>query len=255
MAGTVASKATRDALFLDRYRAVDLPYVDIAIAGLVGVVGVALHPGQPVAAAAHAADGQPAVLRRQLPDLLVAEPRRRRRRRRCSSPSTCGSACSACWRRRRSGPWPTSCSPRARPSAPSGSSAAAPSSAGSSAASRRASPRSGSAPRTCSCGSPPAWCSRPAWSRWPGDAPAAPAVRHDDAGAGAAGQLAGSRRLALPALDRLRDRTVGLRDHDCRLAVQGAGQGATFPTPTRWPRSSARSTWSPVPLRWCCSCC
>ena len=37
MSGTVASKATRDALFLDRYRAVDLPYVDIAIAGLVGV--------------------------------------------------------------------------------------------------------------------------------------------------------------------------------------------------------------------------
>ena len=37
MAGTVASKATRDALFLDRYRAIDLPYVDIAIAALVGV--------------------------------------------------------------------------------------------------------------------------------------------------------------------------------------------------------------------------
>jgi AAA family ATP:ADP antiporter len=37
MSGTVASKATRDALFLDRYRAVDLPYVDIAIAVLVGV--------------------------------------------------------------------------------------------------------------------------------------------------------------------------------------------------------------------------
>ena len=37
MSGTVASKATRDALFLDRYRAIDLPYVDIAIAGLVGV--------------------------------------------------------------------------------------------------------------------------------------------------------------------------------------------------------------------------
>ncbi len=38
MAGTVASKAARDALFLDRYRAVDLPYADIAIALLVGVV-------------------------------------------------------------------------------------------------------------------------------------------------------------------------------------------------------------------------
>ncbi|MCC6991835.1 MAG: HEAT repeat domain-containing protein [Acidobacteria bacterium] len=36
-AGTVASKATRDALFLDRYRAAELPYVDIAIAVLVGV--------------------------------------------------------------------------------------------------------------------------------------------------------------------------------------------------------------------------
>ena len=37
MASTVASKAARDALFLDRYRAIDLPYVDIAIAFLVGV--------------------------------------------------------------------------------------------------------------------------------------------------------------------------------------------------------------------------
>jgi AAA family ATP:ADP antiporter len=38
MASSVASKATRDALFLDRYRAIDLPYADIAIAGLVGLV-------------------------------------------------------------------------------------------------------------------------------------------------------------------------------------------------------------------------
>ncbi len=37
MSGTVASKATRDALFLDRYAAVDLPYADITIAVLVGV--------------------------------------------------------------------------------------------------------------------------------------------------------------------------------------------------------------------------
>jgi ATP:ADP antiporter, AAA family len=37
MASSVASKAARDALFLDRYRAVDLPYVDIAIAVLVSV--------------------------------------------------------------------------------------------------------------------------------------------------------------------------------------------------------------------------
>lgn len=37
MASSVASKAARDALFLDRYRAVDLPYVDIAIAVLVGL--------------------------------------------------------------------------------------------------------------------------------------------------------------------------------------------------------------------------
>lgn len=41
-AGSVASKATRDALFLDRFRAVDLPYVDIAIAALVGLA-VALY--------------------------------------------------------------------------------------------------------------------------------------------------------------------------------------------------------------------
>jgi AAA family ATP:ADP antiporter len=36
MASSVASKAARDALFLDRFRAIDLPYVDIAIAALVG---------------------------------------------------------------------------------------------------------------------------------------------------------------------------------------------------------------------------
>ncbi len=38
MASSVASKAARDALFLDRYSATDLPYVDIAIAVLVGIV-------------------------------------------------------------------------------------------------------------------------------------------------------------------------------------------------------------------------
>ena len=37
MASSVASKASRDALFLDRFRAVDLPYADIAIAVLVGI--------------------------------------------------------------------------------------------------------------------------------------------------------------------------------------------------------------------------
>ncbi|MEP7117019.1 MAG: Npt1/Npt2 family nucleotide transporter, partial [Acidobacteriota bacterium] len=42
MSGTVASKATRDALFLDRYAAVDLPYADISIAVLVGLA-VALY--------------------------------------------------------------------------------------------------------------------------------------------------------------------------------------------------------------------
>jgi AAA family ATP:ADP antiporter len=41
MAGTVASKAARDALFLERFRAVDLPYADIAISVLVGVVASA----------------------------------------------------------------------------------------------------------------------------------------------------------------------------------------------------------------------
>ena len=38
MAGSVASKAARDALFLERFRAADLPYADIAIAVIVGVV-------------------------------------------------------------------------------------------------------------------------------------------------------------------------------------------------------------------------
>jgi ATP:ADP antiporter, AAA family len=38
MAGSVASKSARDALFLESYEAVDLPYADIAIALIVGVV-------------------------------------------------------------------------------------------------------------------------------------------------------------------------------------------------------------------------
>ena len=46
MAGTVASKAARDALFLDRFDATSLPYVDIAIALLVGLVaGVYIRAG------------------------------------------------------------------------------------------------------------------------------------------------------------------------------------------------------------------
>lgn len=47
IAGSVASKAARDALFLERYRAVDLPYADIAIALIVGVVAsVYIRAGQ-----------------------------------------------------------------------------------------------------------------------------------------------------------------------------------------------------------------
>src|SRR5688572_3868388 len=46
MAGSVASKAARDALFLDRFDATALPYVDIAIAVLVGLVaGVYIRVG------------------------------------------------------------------------------------------------------------------------------------------------------------------------------------------------------------------
>ena len=45
-AGAVASKSARDALFLDRFGATALPYVDIAIAGLVGVAaGVYIRLG------------------------------------------------------------------------------------------------------------------------------------------------------------------------------------------------------------------
>jgi AAA family ATP:ADP antiporter len=47
MAGSVASKAARDALFLDRFRAIDLPYVDIAIAVIVGLVaGLYIRAGE-----------------------------------------------------------------------------------------------------------------------------------------------------------------------------------------------------------------
>jgi ATP/ADP translocase len=47
MAGSVASKAARDALFLDRFRAIDLPYVDIAIAIIVGfIAGIYIRAGE-----------------------------------------------------------------------------------------------------------------------------------------------------------------------------------------------------------------
>jgi AAA family ATP:ADP antiporter len=47
MAGSVASKAARDALFLDRFRAIDLPYVDIAIAVIVGLIaGIYIRVGE-----------------------------------------------------------------------------------------------------------------------------------------------------------------------------------------------------------------
>ena len=47
MASSVASKAARDALFLDRYSAVDLPYADIAIAVIVGIAASAyIRAGQ-----------------------------------------------------------------------------------------------------------------------------------------------------------------------------------------------------------------
>ena len=108
MSGTVASKATRDALFLDRYRAIDLPYVDIAIAGLVGV-SVSLYirasrwlPLRTLQLASLLFFAANCL------GLLVAEPRTVSAAAGCSSPSTCGSACSACWRRPRSGRWPTS---------------------------------------------------------------------------------------------------------------------------------------------------
>ena len=43
----MSSKAARDALFLDRFAAADLPYVDIAVAALVGVVaGLYLRLGR-----------------------------------------------------------------------------------------------------------------------------------------------------------------------------------------------------------------
>jgi len=46
LAGSVASKAARDALFLDRFAATDLPYVDIAVAGLVSLIaGVYIRLG------------------------------------------------------------------------------------------------------------------------------------------------------------------------------------------------------------------
>ncbi len=46
IAGSVASKAARDALFLDRFSATDLPYADIAIAVIVGLLaGVYIRAG------------------------------------------------------------------------------------------------------------------------------------------------------------------------------------------------------------------
>ena len=136
MSGTVASKATRDALFLDRYRAIDLPYVDIAIAVLVGVAvslyirasrWLSLRTLQIGSLLFFAAN----CLTFWWLSLAVTE----RQRRPVHRHLPLGRAVQRRWPRRRSGRSPISCSPRARPSAPSASSAAAPFSAGSSAAS------------------------------------------------------------------------------------------------------------------------
>ena len=108
MASSVASKAARDALFLDRYRAIDLPYVDIAIAVLVGIAASLyiwvghrtnlrnLQVGSLLFFAVNAL-GLLVVGRRR----LATNPAP------CSSSSTSGSACSRCSRRRRCGRSPT----------------------------------------------------------------------------------------------------------------------------------------------------
>ena len=62
-AGAVASKSARDALFLDRFGANALPYVDISIAILVGIAAGIYIRRRPAHQPAQPADRQPDVLR------------------------------------------------------------------------------------------------------------------------------------------------------------------------------------------------
>ena len=109
MAGSVASKAARDALFLERFRAADLPYVDIAIACMVGVVAsLYIRAGERLNLRNLQVGSLLAFARLGARFLVVVHASREARARRCSSSSTSGWACCRCWRRPRSGRWPTS---------------------------------------------------------------------------------------------------------------------------------------------------
>ena len=67
-------KAVRDALFIDEFGAMLLPYADMAIAAIVGIwVSVYLRLARR-AERPDAADGQPGLFRHQLPGLLVPDP-------------------------------------------------------------------------------------------------------------------------------------------------------------------------------------
>ena len=227
----VAGKATRDALFLFRFSARQLPYVDIAVAVLVGVwVAIYIrdrpaclgpHAHLPAASSSSPSNSLLFWYLSHFRDAPWVLPRRLR----------VGRACSASSRPPRSGRWPITSSPRARPSGSSGSSAAAPSRATSSAASSCSRPRRGSAPRARSIGMAVAllvcavlvdrlWRLRHlAQSADPDDEDVREAAgpRPDRA----PGERAADRRLPVPESHRRADPRVLVRHGRGGVAVQG----------------------------------
>ena len=90
---------------------------------------------------------------------------------------------------------------------------------------------------------------------WRGGGPPAGGATPRMRGAGAAGQPAPDRRLALHPVDCLGGRPVGVRDHHRRLAVQGAGQGARARHRPAGGVLRHLQHGGRAPPRWCCSWC
>ena len=67
----IAAKNSRDAMFLSRFSAIELPFVDLPVALLVGLWVCGLHPSRTVRLAPDDVAGQSARLRRNGPRVLV----------------------------------------------------------------------------------------------------------------------------------------------------------------------------------------
>ena len=109
----LVGQVARDALFLGRFSASLLPFADMSLFLCVAVVvGLYVRAGRRLSLD-RLISGSLLVFGTISLVLALARPSARRRRG-STPPSTSGSACWACWRPRRSGRSPTTCSRRAR---------------------------------------------------------------------------------------------------------------------------------------------